>query len=153
MGNAGSIYLRGQRVAKKTTLNAKNLEALGVERLAELLIEISTGDAAAKRRLRMELAGAGSPGELAKEIPKRLTSIARSQSFIDWRSVRAIDLRLLLTAHAETGDLCIPYGRAGLQAFDDIEGYFGSKVIRHGGSGRYNSRAFSYLTELPQGFP
>jgi hypothetical protein len=33
--------------------------------LAELLLEISTGDAAAKRRLRLELAGAQSPGELA----------------------------------------------------------------------------------------
>jgi len=32
-------------MASKTTLNAKNLEALGVERLAALLIEISTGNA------------------------------------------------------------------------------------------------------------
>lgn len=77
-------------MASKTTLNAKNLEALGAERLAELLIEISTGDAAAKRRLRMELAAAQSPADLVKEVRKRLTSIARSQSFIDWRSVRAI---------------------------------------------------------------
>jgi hypothetical protein len=44
-------------MASKTTLNAKNLEALGVERLAELLIEISTGNANHKRRLRMELVG------------------------------------------------------------------------------------------------
>jgi hypothetical protein len=77
-------------MASNAALNAKNLEALGAERLAELLIEISTGDASAKRRLRMELAGAQSPGDLAKEIRKRLTSIARSQSFVDWRSVRAI---------------------------------------------------------------
>ncbi|HLO75026.1 MAG TPA: hypothetical protein VK196_01050 [Magnetospirillum sp.] len=77
-------------MASKTTLNAKNLVSLGAERLAELLIEISTGDAAAKRRLRMELAGAQSPGDLAKEVRKRLSSIARSQSFIDWRGVRAI---------------------------------------------------------------
>jgi hypothetical protein len=55
-------------VAVKTALNAKNLEALGAERLAELLIEISTGNAAAKRRLRLELAGAQSPAELAKEV-------------------------------------------------------------------------------------
>jgi hypothetical protein len=51
-------------VAARTALNAKNLEALGVGRLAELLIEISTGNAAAKRRLRLELAGAQSPAEL-----------------------------------------------------------------------------------------
>lgn len=54
-------------MASKTTLNAKNLEALGADRLAELLMELSTGDAAMKRRLRMELAGEGSSGELAKE--------------------------------------------------------------------------------------
>ena len=76
-------------MASKTTLNAKNLEALGAERLAELLMELGTGDAALKRRLRMELA-AEDPGELAKEIRKRLTSIARSQSFIDWRGVRGV---------------------------------------------------------------
>ncbi len=77
-------------MASKSTLNPRNLQALGAERLAELLIELSTGDAALKRRLRMELAGAESPAELAREIRKRLASIARSQSFIDWRGVRAM---------------------------------------------------------------
>lgn len=77
-------------MASKKTLNVKNLEALGVGRLAELLIEISTGDAAAKRRLRLELAGAQSPGELAKEVRKRLIAIARSRSFVDWQKVRAL---------------------------------------------------------------
>lgn len=77
-------------MASKTTLNAKNLEALGVERLAELLIEISTGDAVAKRRLRMELAAAQSPTDLAKEVRKRLITIARSRSFVDWQDIRAL---------------------------------------------------------------
>ena len=77
-------------MASKTTLNAKNLEALGAERLAELLIEISTGDAAAKRRLRMELAAAQSPADLANEVRKRLTTIARSRSFVDWQGVKAL---------------------------------------------------------------
>lgn len=76
-------------MASKTTLSAKNLEALGAERLAELLIEISTGEAAMKRRLRMELT-ADNPAALAKDIRKRLATIARSRSFIDWRAVRAI---------------------------------------------------------------
>jgi hypothetical protein len=77
-------------VASKKTLNAKNLEGLGAERLAELLIEISTGNAAAKRRLRLELAGAQSPAEVAREIRKRLTTIARSRSFVDWQNRRAL---------------------------------------------------------------
>jgi hypothetical protein len=77
-------------MASKKTLNAKNLEALGAQRLAELLIEISTGDAAAKRRLRLELTGAESPSEVAKEVRKRLTTISRSRSFVDWQNRRAL---------------------------------------------------------------
>lgn len=77
-------------MASKKTLNAKNLEALGAQRLAELLIEISNGDAAAKRRLRLELAGAESPAEVAKEVRKRLTTISRSRSFVDWQNRRAL---------------------------------------------------------------
>ena len=56
-------------MASNKAVNAKNLEALGAARLAELLLEISTGNAAAKRRLRLELAGAEalgrSPGRFA----------------------------------------------------------------------------------------
>ena len=76
-------------MASKKTLNAKNLEALGAKRLAGLLMELGTGDAALKRRLRMELV-AEDPGELARQIRKRLTSIDRSQSFIDWRGARGV---------------------------------------------------------------
>jgi hypothetical protein len=91
-------------VAAKTSVNAKNLEALGTTRLAELLVEISTGNAAAKRRLRLELAAAKSPGDVAKEVRKRLTTIARSRSFVDWQGVRALadDLHLQRTAMVET---------------------------------------------------
>lgn len=77
-------------MASKTTLNAKNLEALGVERLAALLIEISTGNANHKRRLRMELVGNSSSVELAREVRKRLGSIARAKSWIDWQKVKSV---------------------------------------------------------------
>ena len=77
-------------MASRKTLNAKNLEALGAERLAELLIEISRGNAAAQRRLRLELAGAASPADMAQEIRKRLTAIARSRSFVDWHQRKAL---------------------------------------------------------------
>ena len=61
----------------KKTLNIGNLEALGAARLAELLMEISEGNAAAKRLLRLALAGAVSPAEVAKQVRKRLATIAR----------------------------------------------------------------------------
>lgn len=77
-------------MTSKKTLNAKNLETLGAARLAELLIEISTGDAAAKRRLRLELAGAQSSDEVAREVRKRLATIGRSRGFIDWQKRKAL---------------------------------------------------------------
>ena len=77
-------------MASKTTLNAKNLEALGVERLAALLIDISKGSAANKRRLRIELAGMQSGEEVAREVTKRLSFIDRSQAKIGWRRVKAL---------------------------------------------------------------
>ncbi|MBW8734497.1 MAG: hypothetical protein JF571_09360, partial [Asticcacaulis sp.] len=76
-------------MASKTTLNQKNLEALGAERLAELLIDISTGNANAKRRLRMELAAAESPDKLVGEIRKRLTSISNASAGVGWRTLKA----------------------------------------------------------------
>ena len=77
-------------MASKKTLNAKNLQALGPRRLAELLFEIGEGDPALKRRLKLELAGAESPAAVAKEIRKRLASLARARSFVDWRKIRSL---------------------------------------------------------------
>jgi len=77
-------------MASEKTLNAANLAALGAERLAELLLELATGDATAKRRLRLELASRSGGGDVAAEIRKRLAAIARSKSFVDWRKIRPL---------------------------------------------------------------
>ena len=76
-------------MASETTLNAKNLAGLGADRLAGLLLELAQGDAAAKRGLRMELASRNG-GDVGAEIRKRLASIAKSRSFIDWRKIREL---------------------------------------------------------------
>src|SRR4051794_11429872 len=91
-------------MAAKTTLNAKNLESLGAQRLAELLIEISMGSAAHKRRLRMELAGNHGSAEVAREVRKRLSSIARARTVINWHKVKALksDLETQRKTIAET---------------------------------------------------
>ncbi len=77
-------------MASKKTLNAKNLEELGAARLSELLIEITRGDAEAKRRLRLELAGAQGSSALAAEIRKRLATIARSQSIVECDKIKKL---------------------------------------------------------------
>ena len=70
-------------MATRRTLNASNLEALGAERLAELLIEISKGRTVARRLLRLELAGAESTPELSREVRQRLAAIGRSRGGLD----------------------------------------------------------------------
>ena len=90
-------------MASKSTLNAKNLETLGAGRLAELLIEISTGSAVAKRRLRLELAGAHGPKAAGREVAKRLASLARARSYVNWQDRKALvtDLESQLRAIKE----------------------------------------------------
>ena len=87
-------------MASKRTLNAANLEALGARRLAELLVGIASGNRAARRRLRLELAAAEGPEALADEIRDRLATIGRARAFLDWRKRR--DLAADLDIHRET---------------------------------------------------
>lgn len=74
----------------KKTLNAANLASLGADRLADLLIEVSTGSAEIKRRLRLELSHNLGPEELAHDVRKRLVSIRRSSSYVGWRKRKAL---------------------------------------------------------------
>jgi len=84
-------------LAARTTLNATNLETLGVSRLATLVLELADGDAAAKRRLRLELAGRHDPGEVARTVRQRLTTVARARGRLDVERQR--DLARDLDAH------------------------------------------------------
>jgi len=77
-------------MAAKRTLNASNLETLGAAALAELLIEVSAGNAVIQRRLRLALAAAGGAEEAAKEVRKRFAAIARSSTFIDSAKRKAL---------------------------------------------------------------
>ena len=77
-------------MAGKQALNAKNLQTLGAEALAELLIEVSAGNAVIQRRLRLALAAAGGADVAAQEVRKRLVAIARSTTFIDSAKRKAL---------------------------------------------------------------
>ncbi|MFD1949767.1 DUF6880 family protein [Sphingomonas arantia] len=92
-------------MAASSTLNARNLERLGAPALAELLIEVSTGHGAIKRRLRLALADATGPGEIATQVRKRLATIARARSNLDWRQLRALIADLATQHAAITGPL------------------------------------------------
>ena len=94
-------------MASKKTLNLDNLQALGAKRLAELLLELAAGDAAAKRRLRLELSAEAGPEAVAADIGKRLAALRQARSFVDWQKrpafVKDLDRqrRLILDKVAE----------------------------------------------------
>ena len=82
----------------KKTLNKKNLERLGAEKLAELVMELVQGSSTLQRRARMELSAANGPQDIAVDVRKRFASLRRSTSFIGWRKKSAFtkDLNSLL---------------------------------------------------------
>ncbi len=77
-------------MAAKTTLNAANLETLGTERLAALVLELVDGDAAAKRRARLALAARHDRADLARAVRKRWQSVARAASELDTDDQRVL---------------------------------------------------------------
>ena len=91
----------------KKTLNQSNLEALGAAQLAALLMEVSTGSADIKRRLRLELSHHIGPSELARDVRKRLATLRKSTSFVGWRKRKAL-LRDLTTQMGMITDKIAP---------------------------------------------
>jgi hypothetical protein len=92
-------------MAGKRTLNAKNLQTLGAAALAELLIEVSAGNAVIQRRLRLALAAAGGADGAAQEVRKRLAAIGRSTTFIDSAKRKALLADLEAQQQAITGPI------------------------------------------------
>jgi len=87
-------------MAKRKTLSTDTLQALGAAHLAALLMDIAEGDAALKRRLRMEIAG---PEQAAADVRKRLASLKRAKSYIEWNKTKALVLDLETQLGAITG--------------------------------------------------
>ena len=67
-------------VISKKTVTLDNLAALGVERLAEILVALADDDAEVKRRLRLELAAQVGGDSIAAEISKRIAALKSARS-------------------------------------------------------------------------
>lgn len=74
----------------KKSLNAENLEKLGAEKLAALVMELVKGSASLQRRARMELSAAQGPKDVAADLRKRFASLRRATSYIGWRKQKAL---------------------------------------------------------------
>jgi hypothetical protein len=95
-------------MAPRSSLNAKNLEALGAARLAELLLQHTEGNAAARRSLRLALAEGRGPEEMAQELRKRLASLERSNRWLEGRDRDAVFAELERQRQAIGGAIAEP---------------------------------------------
>ncbi|AZV38662.1 hypothetical protein CFR75_13550 [Komagataeibacter xylinus] len=77
-----------------TTVTKENLKALGPDRLADLLVELSEQDAVLTRKLRMALTATHAKDKLGKEIEKRLRTIQCSRGFLPWDRIKPLATEL-----------------------------------------------------------
>ncbi|ACI50772.1 conserved hypothetical protein [Gluconacetobacter diazotrophicus PA1 5] len=77
-----------------TTVTKDNLKALGADRLADLLVDLSEQDAVLTRKLRMALTATHAKDKLGKEIEKRLRTIQRSRGFLPWDRIKPLATEL-----------------------------------------------------------
>ena len=125
-------------VARKDSVTAANLAALGADRLAALLLELGEGDSAVRKRLVLAVAERGGAAALIKAVDRRLTAIADAYAEIPWERQKAyaaeIDgLRSVITqslapidgpAAAERLCQLIRLAPGVLQRMDDSNGRF-----------------------------
>ncbi|HEY2049533.1 MAG TPA: hypothetical protein VGH03_09330 [Caulobacteraceae bacterium] len=76
-------------MARKGAVSLENLVALGVERLAVLLIDAAADDPSLRKRLVLAVAEGGGPKALIKAIDRRLAAIAGARGFVTWEKTRA----------------------------------------------------------------
>jgi len=93
-------------MARKPSLSIETLSALGIEKLAQMVLDESGRNAAFRKLVNAALAGTKGPDAIAKLIDRRLGALERASSFIDWEKTRAFrdDLRAtVLTISGELG--------------------------------------------------
>ena len=128
------------------TPKSEALVALGAELLADLILAQTKVDPVFGRTVRMALAAKDDPSALAHEINKRLKTIRRSTSFLDWDKVRPLARELdqlrqsIMGALAQQSPrlaaeqmrLFLTLAEAVFERSDDSNGYLGD-VFRQSG--------------------
>lgn len=77
-------------MARTKSITPESLAALGAETLAEVLIGHAEADPVLRKKLAMLLAGTAGPAKLAAEIEKRIRTIGRSRSLLEWEKVKPL---------------------------------------------------------------
>ena len=83
-------------MARGKALTAEELAKLGAKQLATLLVEACENDPQLRRRIEIVLATKRGPDELEGTLAKRIMSLSRARTFIDWREVAKLEADLAI---------------------------------------------------------
>lgn len=92
-------------MARKPTVNLEALTALGVERLAALVLDAAERDATFKKIVSAALAGAKGPDAVAALIDRRLAALEKARSMIDWDKAKIFAADLASLTASIVGEL------------------------------------------------
>ncbi len=76
-------------MARTPALSVDKLKDLGVDKLAQLVLDEAERNAGFRRQVKAAVAGKAGPEAIVKLIDRRLSGLTRAKSFIDWDKARA----------------------------------------------------------------
>lgn len=144
-------------MVRKTSLSLENLNALGVEKLAVLILDETETNASFRKRVKAALAGLQGPDAIAALIDRRLAALERARAMIGWEKERgfAEDLgATVLTIAKELGGLDPRSAIQRLLRFINTHGAVFERIDDSGGRiQEVYWRATEVLPELVQALP
>ncbi len=132
-------------MARAKQITADKLERLGVRRLAEIIDEHAGADAILRRKLTIALAALDGGDKFAVTLGKRIHTIGRSRSFLDWEKGRELAKEIDHLRTTVAGPLA---ARLHLDAGIDSHEAFLQRLRREHGR-KY--KLWHLLGELPSG--
>ncbi|WP_156386845.1 DUF6880 family protein [Aureimonas sp. Leaf454] len=92
-------------MAHKPLLNPEVLEALGAEKLAQLVLDEVGRNAPFRKIVNAALAAAKGPEAVARQIDRHLSALEKAKAFIDWQKERTFRQDLDATVRTIVGEL------------------------------------------------
>ena len=104
-------------MARKPALTVDSLKALGLEKLAQLVLAEAEQNTSFARLVAAAFAGQDGPEAIAKLIDRRLAGLAKARAFVDWNKASAFRDDLLSTVDMISTELL---AAAPMLAFDRL---------------------------------
>jgi hypothetical protein len=134
-------------MARAKQVTADKLERLGVQRLAAILEEHAAADAVLRRKLNLALSELEGGDKLAATVEKRIHTIRRSRSSLDWEKGRELAMEIDHLRATIAGPLAERDARLAAERMWDLVGIADALLARIRGSAQAVVEAFEAAIE------